>query len=242
MRDTITVIQKELMEIVMMTGGRSRLGLVFQLVVFGVVVPLQTGTAWIESAIAIMYWAWIPLYLTNGVVADSFAGERERKTLETLLASRLSDSSILYGKIVAGVIFGWGLTLANVLAGLITVNLVYGQERTIMYAPVYLLTILVISLLMSILAAVIGVLLSLRASSVRQAAQSFGVAITVLFFAPVIAFQLMSNDLRLDVVNMLEAANWMQIGLLGLATVVGVNAMLFMLAQARFKRYKLILD
>lgn len=242
MRDTITVMQKELMETVMMTGGKSRLGLLFQLVVFGVVVPLQVGTPWIESPIALMYWAWIPLYLTNGVVADAFAGERERKTLETLLASRLSDSSILYGKIIAGVIFGWGLTLANVMAGLITVNLMYGQGRTIMYEPAYGITIILISLLMSILAAVVGVLLSLRAASVRQAAQSFGVAITVLFFAPVVAFQLMSNDARLEVVHLMEAANWMQIGLLGLALVVGVNAGLFMLAQARFKRYKLILD
>ena len=35
-------------------------------------------------------WMWFSLLLVINVVADSFAGERERHTLETLLASRLS--------------------------------------------------------------------------------------------------------------------------------------------------------
>jgi ABC-2 type transport system permease protein len=242
MRDLLTVMNKELTETILMTGGRSRLGLLFSLVVFGVLVPLQIGPPWIESPIALMYWAWVPLYMTNGVVADSFAGERERHTLETLLATRLPDSAILYGKIAAGVIFGWGLTLANVLAGLITINLVYGHERTIMYHPLYALSIMIVSLTMSVLAAAIGVLISLRASSVRQASQVFGVAITVLFFAPIIIFQFITDSTRMLILETLESANWGQIGLM---LFVGISISIWLMltiANARFRRSKLILD
>ena len=37
------------------------------------------------------------------MIADGIPGERERHTLETLLASRLSDRSILLGKVMAAV-------------------------------------------------------------------------------------------------------------------------------------------
>ena len=69
--------------------------------VFGVFLPLQNGASWVTSPITMVYWAWMPLMLVTGVIADSFAGERERHTLETLLASRLPDRAILLGKVAA---------------------------------------------------------------------------------------------------------------------------------------------
>ena len=54
----------------------------------GVMLPWQMGRAWIESPLSLAVWAWMPLMLMAGLIADSFAGERERHTLETLLASR----------------------------------------------------------------------------------------------------------------------------------------------------------
>ena len=67
--------------------------------------------------------------MITAVIADSFAGERERHTLETLLASRLSDHSILFGKIAASMAYGWLISLSCILAGAITVNIVnwHGQ-------------------------------------------------------------------------------------------------------------------
>ena len=59
----------------------------------------------------------------RGRVADSFAGERERHTLETLLASRLPDRAILFGKVLAAVGYGWVLVMLMLVLSLVTVNL-----------------------------------------------------------------------------------------------------------------------
>ena len=73
-----------------MRGGRF--SLVILVGVFGVFLPLQSGAEWVQSPATVFYWGWVPLMLVGGAVADSFAGERERHTLETLLASRLPDA------------------------------------------------------------------------------------------------------------------------------------------------------
>ena len=49
--------------------------------------------------------------MVSSLVADSFAGERERHTLETLLASRLPDRAILAGKLLVPVAVAWGAAL-----------------------------------------------------------------------------------------------------------------------------------
>jgi ABC-2 type transport system permease protein len=56
----------------------------------------------------------------------SVAGERERRTLETLLASRLDERAILFGKLLAARAYGWGLTLLSLLLGAASVSLAYG--------------------------------------------------------------------------------------------------------------------
>lgn len=56
--------------------------------------------------------AGLPLVLSAIMIAESLAGERERRTLETLLASRLSERAILLRKMSAAVLLGWMLLLA----------------------------------------------------------------------------------------------------------------------------------
>ena len=100
-RDMLTVARKEWKESLFSGSGLKggRMGILVMLVVFGVVLPANSGLAWITSPALLVAWAWVPLMLISGVVADSFAGERERHTLETLLASRLSDESIWRGEL-----------------------------------------------------------------------------------------------------------------------------------------------
>jgi ABC-2 type transport system permease protein len=107
--DITTIIWKEIKEIFLQRpnfrGGWA--GLLVLLAVFGIFIPLQSGPAWVSSPANLAIWSWVPYLLVSGVVADSFAGERERHTLETLLASRLSDRAILFGKIGAALVYGW---------------------------------------------------------------------------------------------------------------------------------------
>jgi ABC-type transport system involved in multi-copper enzyme maturation permease subunit len=62
--------------------------------VLGYFVPSRFGD---PSAAAIVF-AIMPLYIAGPLAIDSFAGERERKTLETLLCSPAGSGAIVTGK------------------------------------------------------------------------------------------------------------------------------------------------
>src|SRR5260370_35939480 len=103
-------------------------------------------------------------------VADAIPAERERHTLQTLLASRISDRAILLGKIIVTASYAWGTALLGLLLGLIVANLSKGQGSWEFYTHVdLLLEALALSLLTSLLGASGGVLISLRSATVRQA-------------------------------------------------------------------------
>lgn len=169
--DILTVARKELREMLVQGDprGRSRLSLLLLVVIFGVVLPLQSGREWVESPLSIMVWGWMPFLWVSGIVADSFAGERERHTLESLLATRLSDRAILFGKLLAAMLYGCVLTWIILLVSLAAVNVVYGSAGMLFFPLPLSIGALVFSILVSGLAASIGVLVSLRAGSVRQA-------------------------------------------------------------------------
>ena len=116
--DVLTVAWKEWRELFQLGGSHrgGRFSLVILIGVFGVFLPLQSGAEWVQSPATVFYWGWVPLMLVGSAVADSFAGERERHTLETLLASRLPDRAILLGKMLAAVAYGWGLVMVMLRA------------------------------------------------------------------------------------------------------------------------------
>jgi ABC-2 type transport system permease protein len=243
MSDILTVIWKEWKEL-FTQGPRFRGGWIGMLVfigVFGVLMPLQSGRGWVESPGTLLVWSWVPFLLVNSVVADSFAGERERHTLETLLASRLSDRAILFGKIGAAMVYGWGMTLLGLLLGLVTVNLAHGAGQLLLFPTPALLGILALSLLVAALSAGIGVLVSLRAATVRQAQQTLSVAFLVLFI-PLFLLPLLPEAWRLTLAQAAQRADparWLAIAA---AVLLSLDVALLGIAMRRFQRARLILD
>ena len=83
-------------------SGRGR-GVVGVLLIIGpisIFLPLQLGRELFTTAAPLIVDSlFLPYLILQTIVADSFAGERERHTLETLLASRLSDRAILFGNL-----------------------------------------------------------------------------------------------------------------------------------------------
>jgi ABC-2 type transport system permease protein len=55
----------------------------------------------------------IPIMASSVIGSDSFAGERERKTIEALLATPISDSELLMGKILVSFIPAMLITFAS---------------------------------------------------------------------------------------------------------------------------------
>jgi ABC-2 type transport system permease protein len=244
MSDVLTVTWKEVKELLAMGGNLKggRVGIVIMVGVFGVLLPLQTGREWVTSPLTIAYWAWVPLMLVTGVIADSFAGERERHTLETLLASRLPDRAILFGKVTAAIAYGWGFMVLMFIIGLVTVNLAHGHGRLLLYSWGFTLGAFLCGLLTSGLAASAGVLVSLRAATVRQAAQSLSIGIMLCIFVPAFGIPALPKSWKASLMQAamtLSVAQWIAAVCIAL---VAIDAALLLAAMARFKRARLILD
>lgn len=247
MTDIMTVMTKEWKEMFLNKGrGLSQRGgpisLLIMLGVFGILIPLQTGVSWLTSPISLIVWSWVPFLLITSIVADSFAGERDRNTLETLLATRLPDRAILFGKLVAAVSYGWGFSLITLIVSTIVINVVHGHGQLLMYAPGILIGIIVLSLLVSILAAGLGVWVSLHAASMQQAQQQLSLAMVLLFLVPVFGFQLLPKDTKLSVVNAIESGDATNVVIVVAIVILILDLLFIGLAMARFQRAQLILD
>ena len=243
MADIFTIVWKEFRELLIqkpnLRGGW--LGMLVFIGVFGVLLPVQTGPAWVESPLGLVYWIWVPFMLVSTVIADSYAGERERHTLETLLASRLSDKSILLGKILAAICYGWGFTLASLLLGLITVNIAHGQGELLIYPLDIGFSILSASFLMAAFASTLGVLVSLRAPTVRSAQQALGSA-ALLPLLLIIVIPMLPESLTGRLMAWFFGRDIGNIMLPVLVAFLALNLALLWAAFKRFQRFLLVLD
>lgn len=237
-QDVATVAWKEWRELFLRRSGFSRYDWLIFVGMFGVVMPWTIGRASITEPFSLAIWSWLPLILVSAVVADTFAGERERHTLETLLASRLSDRAILFGKVLATVGYGWGITLLTALLSVVTVNLVHlGQGLVVHPAPVAL-AIVTLSLLMAGLASGAGILVSLRSSTVRQAQQLLSWVIMALVFVPMFGFRFLPAAWREALARSLQG-DLTRLVITVAAVLLVLNVALIAMCMARFQRARL---
>ncbi|MFV1988223.1 MAG: ABC transporter permease [Gemmatimonadota bacterium] len=210
------------------------------LAIVGVFVPWQLGPSWIEAPWPILIWAWVPLFIVTTVTSDSVAGERERRTLETLLATRLSDASILWGKWLACVVWVWTAMLLCLPIGVLTLNL---STDGGLYLPSFgqALGTLAVAFAGSGLGAAAGVLVSLRSESVRHAQQVLAIGALVFAFVPIGLLKLLPRGWVTEIFEVLAYGSpakvaWITAAILGLASlpILGV-------AQTRFRRGRILL-
>ena len=180
------------------------------------------------------------------MIADSFAGERERKTLETLLATRLPDQSIFLGKVLSALIYAWAFTILSMITSLIGVNLAKDTPGIYLYPPSVFLFGLVGSIVTGLLIAGVGVFISLRASSVREAQQMLVVPMWVFFMAigfglPALA-NVLPESVRQQLLRWLTMINPTLFGISLLMALAVVDIGLLILGIRRFQRTRLILD
>jgi ABC-2 type transport system permease protein len=237
MIDASAVAWKEWRELIGQRGLSGKQGIILMAATFGIMLPLMNGRVWITSPAIAIAWSWVPMFLVTTVIADAFAGERERHTLETLLASRLSNASILFGKMGAAIGYAGVLTFVCLILGVLTVNLSHREEGLVLYTLPVVLAMCGLGLLGAVFVAAIGVLISLRAATVRQAQQTLGAAIIVLLLVPVGVAQALpaawTQNLHLD------APRAAQLAILGLAAFAALDAAVVALAMSRFRRARL---
>lgn len=246
MTDWLTMLWKEWREMLAAPGGfRSGTGwwnIVLTLGVFGVFMPLQFQTVWLTSIWTIFWVVFFASFWTTSFITDSFAGERERHTLETLLASRLSDQVILFGKLGAVMGYVWGQILLSLLLGAVTVNVLAWSGQIAFYRPSVALGAIGLGLLGPGLVGGLGILISLHAPTARQAAQRLLIPITLILLVPSLGSMVLPQDLQAQFFKMLMEADVTNILLITLAVLLAADAGLMALALKRFQRARLILD
>lgn len=243
--DIRTVIWKEFKSLLRSSGSRwkSIAIIITPIALLGIIFPIQFSTEWLTSYWSLAVAVATPLLLIASTISESFAGERERHTLETLLASRLPDRAILFGKLITSLLFGWGMTLFLLVISLIVVNVLEWSGQLLFYQPIFFWLDIVSSLLISGLVSSLGTLISLRAPTVQNAAQTIMLAL----FMPLLVLQaivfLMPTFVPVELIKgRIEQINFGSIIMIILFILVVANIGLFFGARARFKRSKLTLS
>jgi ABC-2 type transport system permease protein len=242
--DIYSVIWKERKGLLRYSSSRwkAMVILLTPMALFGILIPIQFRDTWLTSGWSVAVAVATPLILIASTVSESFAGERERHTLETLLASRLPDQAILIGKLLVSIFFGWGMTLFLLLVSLMVVNILVWDGGLQFYSLEILGIDLTASLLTSGMVASLGLLVSLRSATVQNASQT----IMLLLFLPFLLLQaiafLLPTFLKAETINALrDRLDFTAIMLVFMGILLVANIGLFWAAIARFQRSKLVL-
>lgn len=243
-RDTFTILRKEWLEFrdQLLRLRRGGLSAVVIVLLLGVVTPLQFGPEWLESWVVMFYFPTLASSMASALIVDAIAGERERQTLESLLASRLPDSAILFGKMFAALSYGCAFVAVNAIAGCLTLNIAHMDQSPLFFTPRFGGMLAVLTVAACLAQTGIGVFISLWATTVRQAQQTFGVIMLVLFLAPALLFQLLPSQQRYTIVTQVRAWGMERIALTAAAVLGSIGLLAAMLAWSRFRRGKLALE
>ena len=206
-------------------------------VVLAGVFPITWGADWVNEFPPLIIAFITPALIVGVMIPDSFAGERERHTLDTLLASRLPDRAILIGKMLPPILTGWAAALGFNLISLIMVNLAHGSGELLFYSPTILGGILFLSFLSATLMAGGGVLASLSASSAQEAAQKLMMFILVPAMLVQIIPMLFMDHL-LEVIKILDGN---QIMIIFGAALLIIDLILIVMAMRKFQRSEIYL-
>jgi len=232
--DILTIIWKEWKEIFAQYRNFD-ISLAIRIIALGVasVLPvLQAGEEWLTAPVVMMVAIWIPLLTVSDIVADTFAGERERHTLQTLLASRLSDFSILIG------IYGWVNVILMLVFGLIAANIIDWGQGISFYSLSILIGSLINGLLISLATSLSGVVISIKATTVKKAQQNLGSA----FFILVLCMYVVMKSIPMDWWRIPLGGSIWNLILFTALFLLFIDAILFIIAKKLFRREKLILD
>ncbi len=171
----------------------------------------------------------IPLMVSSVIAADSFAGEKERKTMEALLYTPTTDRELFIAKLLSGWLTAIAVALAGFAIYVVTANVAgWSQLHRIFFPnPMWLVMIFWVVPALPGLALGVMVMVSARAQGFQDANQLGGVVILpvlVLFYGQI------SGLLSLSVT---------MLALFGLGVWL-LDVLLIWLSSRRFQRGKLM--
>ncbi len=170
----------------------------------------------------------LPLMVSSVIAADSFAGEKERKTLEALLYTPTSDRELLVAKMLSAMVPAVAIAWVGFLLYSVTANLAAWPTMGRVFFPNLMWVFLAIWVAPAVAGLGLGVtvLVSARAESFQEAYQLGGIIVLPILLLVVG-----------QATGVLYFSPWLVLGL-GLVFWI-VDAVLFYLGARRFRRSEL---
>jgi hypothetical protein len=173
----------------------------------------------------------LPLMVVTGIAVDSFAGEKERKTLEALLYTPTTDWELLLGKLLAAWLPALGITWGGFLLYSVMANLAAWPVMGRLFFPTTIWLLLAVWVAPAMAALGLGamVLISSRARTFQEANQLAAVVILP-------GFMLLATGL----LGGMYSGAWVM-ALLGMGLWI-IDAALLWFGRRGFRRTKLALE
>ncbi len=175
--------------------------------------------------IGLPFFLLIPLLISGIITSDSFAGERERNTLEPLLAAPIRPAEVLAGKILTPFLPGMLVTWASfalftwAVAGLINPHFISPvfPDRTWIFTMALVVPLFLLGTVLA------QILISMKAASVKAAS-----ALNMLLSLPVLFLMLLQSSGF--VLFSMQSLTWIVL------TLTLINIGLFLLGLRFFRR------
>ena len=186
-------------------------------------------TAYLLEYQFVSFFLLVPLMVCAVIAADSFAGEKERKTLEALLYTPTSDRELYLAKLLGPWLASIGISVLSYVVYLVIVNLLAAGDigRPVALTPLWLVTVIWLGPAVGALAISILVVVSARVRGFQEAYQLGGVIVL-----PVLAL----------VVGQLAGVLVLDVRLAALLGIVvwAIAAAVLLIASRGFRRERLL--
>jgi ABC-type transport system involved in multi-copper enzyme maturation permease subunit len=157
----------------------------------------------------------VPVILPVYISADSFAGERERKTIQQLLSTPLTDSEILLGKMLTSLIPTLITTYVCILSTTIIVNLswwrTYGVFQIVFPDLTAFIQLIALYPLLAFFGTLTMVWVSTRVNKVMEATQLGGIVVVpviIIALVGIIFGGLISIDFELSITGVFALVDY----------------------------------
>jgi hypothetical protein len=160
------ILHEELAAVPRRIGGRPGILMwIFAIAVMGVLLPWVLGYGFLDMPLLLAYTG-MSLLFAGPLVAESFAGERERNAVPSDPRLR---RDLLLARITVGVLYGWVSPLAMMALGFAIVNLHYRPQTFLLPPAAVSLDLALLTLLAALLVSSLAAAVAVRARDARRA-------------------------------------------------------------------------
>jgi len=230
------IVWKEWREFFFQQSIKGKLQTIVLIAAIGVILPINKGPQWFNFSFFYGVAVIGPLIMAVTIVCDLFVGERERHTLETLLASRLSDKGIVLGKILFAVSYATCITILLLMLNVVALNVEYYKGTFLIFSFKSALILAAINFFSAFFTALVGIAITIGAKTVKQGQLTLTITLLALVLLPTILLRILPNGFRNTISHYYTSISSETIFLLASLGLVIIDLLILKMIFYRFKK------